>query len=187
MFLPPSLKTERASGYQDSDYSPRTGWRFFLSTRPKSLSFTWRRDGDCLVRIWQRVRNLPLPSVLLANVQSLDNKMDELRSRLSYQWDIKNCSILCFTESWLNDDMDNIQLNGFTLHRQDRTAASGKTRGGGLCLFVNNSWCAKSNIKEVSRFCSPEVKYLISCRPHYLPREFIYIFCSCLFTPTSWQ
>ena len=30
-----------------------------------------------------------------------------------------------------------------------------------------------SNIKEVSRYCSPEVQYLmISCRPHYLPREF---------------
>ena len=35
----------------------------------------------------------------------------------------------------------------------------------------------KSNIKEVSRFCSPEVEYLIiSCRPHYLPREFSSIF-----------
>uniref|UniRef100_A0A8C7FJH4 Mitochondrial glutamate carrier 1 n=1 Tax=Oncorhynchus kisutch TaxID=8019 RepID=A0A8C7FJH4_ONCKI len=54
-----------------------------------------------------------------------------------------------------------------------------KTRGGGLCLFVNNSWCTKSNIKEVSRFCSPEVEYLmISCRPHY-------IFRSCLFTTTK--
>ena len=63
-----------------------------------------------------------------------------------------------------------IQLAGYTLHRQDRTAHSGKTRGGGLCTFVN-SWCTKS--KEVSRFCSPEFEYIvINCRPHYLPREF---------------
>ena len=37
----------------------------------------------------------------------------------------------------------------------DRTAVSGKTRGGGLCIFVNNSWCTIS--KEVSSYCSPEV------------------------------
>jgi ribosome assembly protein 1 len=91
-------------------------------------------------------------------VQSLENKLDELRSRLSYQQDIKNSNILCFTEPWLNDNIDNIQLAGFSLHRQDRTATSGKTRGGGLCLFVNNSLWAKSNIKEVLRFCSPEVE-----------------------------
>ena len=50
----------------------------------------------------------PPLSVLLANVQSLDNKMDELQSRLTYQRDIKNGIILCFTELWLNEDMDNI-------------------------------------------------------------------------------
>ena len=58
------------------------------------------------------------------------------------------------------------------MHWQTRDANSGKTRGGGVCLFVNNSWCAMSNIKDVSRYCSPEVEYLmISCRPHYLPKE----------------
>ena len=42
-------------------------------------------------------------------------------------------------------------------------------------MFVNNSWCTKS--KEVSRFWSSEAEYLmISCRPHYLPREFSSIF-----------
>jgi ribosome assembly protein 1 len=85
---------------------------------------------------------------LLTNVQSLENKPDDLHSRLSYQWDIKNGNILCFTELWLNDDMDNIQLAGFSVHRQDRTATSGKTRGGGMCLFVKNSRCTMSNIKE---------------------------------------
>ena len=88
--------------------------------------------------------NLPLLSVLLANVQSLENKWDKLKARTSYQQDIINLIILCFTESWLNDDTDNIQLAGFSVHRQDRT--SFLTRGEGLCLFVNNRWCAMSNI-----------------------------------------
>ena len=116
--------------------------------------------------------NLPLPSVLMANVQSLDNKMDELKAHISYHHDIKNCNILRFTELWLNDGMNNIQLAGYTMYRQDRT--SDKTRGGSLCIFVN-SWCMIS--KEVSIFCSPEVEYvMISCRPHNLPREFSSVF-----------
>jgi hypothetical protein len=74
------------------------------------------------------------------------------------------------------------QLAGFKLFRKHRTAASGKTRGDGLCIFVNNSWCTK--YKEVSRFCSPEVEYLmISCRPRYLPREFTSIFFVAVYIP----
>ena len=59
------------------------------------------------------------------------------------------------------------------MHWQNREATSGKMRGGGVCLFVNNSWCTTSNINEVSRYRLPEVEYLvISCRLHYLPRKF---------------
>jgi hypothetical protein len=45
-------------------------------------------------------------------------------------------NILCFIESWLNNDMDNIELVGFSMARQTRDA---KTRGGGVCLFVNTN------------------------------------------------
>jgi hypothetical protein len=159
-------------------------------TRPISLSLreenTQIQGTQVLVRICQWVGNLPLPSVLLANVQLLDNKLDDLCSRLSYQRDIKNCNILCFTESGLNDDMDNKQLAGFSMHWQDETAASGKTRDGGLCLFVNNSWCAKSNIKEFSTFCSPEVEYHDKLKTTLFTKSvFIYIFRTCLFTTTN--
>ena len=68
-------------------------------------------------------------------------------------------------------DNINIQVAGYTMYRQERTAASGKTRGGGLCIFVNNSWCTIS--KEVSSYCLPEVEFLmVNCGPHYLLREF---------------
>ena len=104
-----------------------------ICRRKRRKRFRGKRSG-CLVRNCRRVANLPLPSVLLANVQSLDNKLDKLKASISYQQDIKNCNILCFSESWLNNDMNNIQLVDCTLYRQDRTAASGKTRGGGLCI-----------------------------------------------------
>jgi hypothetical protein len=52
--------------------------------------------------------------------------------------------------------MENVNLAGFSIHRLDRTAGSEKLRGEGVCTFVNNSWCAISIIKEVSKFCSLE-------------------------------
>jgi hypothetical protein len=49
-------------------------------------------------------------------------------------------------------------------------------------MYVNNSWCTIS--KEVLRFCSPEVEYLlISCRPHYLTREFSSVFFVAVYIP----
>ena len=60
-----------------------------------------------------------------------------------------------------------------TLYWQDPTASSGKLRGGGLYIFVNDSWCTIS--KEVSRFYSPEVEYLmISCSGFYLESFHLY-------------
>ena len=50
--------------------------------------------------------------------------------------------------------------------------------------FCQNSWCAMSNIKEVSRYCSPEVENLmISCRPHYLPRVFSSVHIVAVYLP----
>ena len=48
--------------------------------------------------------------------------------------------------------------------------------------FVNNRWCTIS--KEVSSYCSLEVEYImISCRPHYLPREFSSLFFVAVYIP----
>ncbi len=48
-------------------------------------------------RLRQRAHSPPLPSILLANVQSLENKMDDLRARISLQRDIRDCNIFCLT------------------------------------------------------------------------------------------
>lgn len=47
----------------------------------------------------------PLLSILLANVQSLENKLEDLRARVNFQRDILTCNILCFTKIWLNPAM----------------------------------------------------------------------------------
>lgn len=65
-----------------------------------------------------------------------------------------------------------VELEGRSVFRADRTAeASGKSRGGGLCIYVNKTWC--TDCVTVSNHCSAELEYLvIKCRPFYLPREF---------------
>ena len=41
-----------------------------------------------------------------------------------------------------------------------------------------------SNIKEVLRYCLPEVEYLmISCRPHFLQREFASLLFVAVYLP----
>ena len=55
-------------------------------------------------------------------------------------------------------------------NRRDKDITN-KTRCGGVCFMVNQSWCTNTEIK--SQFCSPDIESLtIKCRPHYLPREF---------------
>ncbi|KAI3376426.1 hypothetical protein L3Q82_016431 [Scortum barcoo] len=58
-----------------------------------------------------------------AGKRSLDNKLDELRSRMAFQWDIKNCNVLVFTETWLDPfDPETPPLfsRDFSIHRQDQ-------------------------------------------------------------------
>ena len=45
-------------------------------------------------------RYFALLIIRFANVQSLENKMDELHARTSTQKDIQDFSILCFCETW---------------------------------------------------------------------------------------
>ena len=43
-----------------------------------------------------------LPSILLSNVRSLENKMDYLRLDLTTQHKVRDCSAVILTETWLN-------------------------------------------------------------------------------------
>ena len=86
--------------------------------------------------------NPPFPSILLTNVQSLENKIDELNARIKFQRDIESCCVLALTETWLSAATPNTGITpaGFSIYRQDRTLDSGKGRGGGVCVMVNSRW-----------------------------------------------
>ncbi len=145
-----------------------------------------RRAGICN-RLRKRAHSPPLPSILLANVQSLENKMDDLRARISFQRDIRDCNILCLTETWLTPMVPDTAVtpsDNFSVLRMDRTAEAGKTKGGGVCFMINKKWCDPRNISILSHSCSPLLEHLsIICRPFYLAREFTSIIVTAVYIP----
>ncbi len=83
----------------------------------------------------QRSLRTPLPSIHLANLRSLANKSDELQLLTRTNKDFLNSAALCFTE------------------------LSRKTRGGGLCFYINEG-------------CPNLEALFINFKPFYSPREF---------------
>ena len=127
--------------------------------------------GGIRNRIRRRGSKLPLPAFTLSNVRSLRNKIDELAALVKLDSDYRNTSLFCFTETWLNEDIE-VCLDGFTCIRFDRDKElTGKSVGGGLCMAVNDRWATNFTIREMH--CSRHYEILtVSFRPHYLPREF---------------
>ncbi len=144
-----------------------------------------------LVRLRRHAFRPPLPTILLANVQSLDNKLCELQARISYQRETRDCCVICLTETWMSAMVPDstIELMGFSVHRSDRTKElTGKSRGGGVCCYINNLWCDERNLHSIKSFCSPDLEFnMLLCRPFWLPREFTAIIIMAVYIPPSSQ
>ncbi len=93
----------------------------------------------------------------------------------------------CLTETWMSAVVPDsaIELAGFSVHRSDRTKElTGKSRGGGVCFFINNSWCDERNLHSIKSFCSPDLEFhMLLCRPFWLPREFTAIIITAVYIP----
>ncbi|KAK0131527.1 hypothetical protein N1851_033782 [Merluccius polli] len=125
-------------------------------------------------------RRLPaLPTILLSNVQSIRNKMDELEAHSRCKRDFRETCLLAFTETWLGDADPNedLHITGFGYPvRMDRSPLiTNKSRGGGVCFYINERYCNTVVVRE--KICTPDLELLsISIRPFYLPREFPQLF-----------
>ena len=60
----------------------------------------WGKRGGLHARLKARASRPPLPSLLLANMRSLENKLDELRARITTQREMRECCALIFTETF---------------------------------------------------------------------------------------
>ncbi len=113
--------------------------------------------------------------------------MDDLRARISFQRDLRDCNILCLSETWLMTSVPDTAVtpsDNFSVLRMDRTAEAGKSKGGGVCFTINKKWCDPRNISILSRSSSPHLEHLsIICHPFYLPREFSSIIVTAVYIP----
>ncbi len=67
-----------------------------------------------------------------------------------------------------------IKLTGSSVHRSDRTKElTGNSRGGGVCFYINNSWCDERNLHSIKSFCSPDLEFHML---HMLPKKTIHIY-----------
>ncbi len=155
----------------------RTRWRRKRCERGKR--------GCIRARLRANPTRPALPTLMLSNVRSLENKLDLIQLSWSTQHEARDCCVFVFTETWLNDNIPDsaIQQHGLTSYRADRDSSlSGKARGGGLCVYVNKEWC--NNAVVVTKHCSSLVEFMfVKCRPFYLPREFTAIVIVAVYIP----
>lgn len=125
----------------------------------------------------------------MGNERSLANKMDELAGLVRTQRVYRESSVLCLTETWLHEDTpnSNVTVDGFLTVRADRThRESGRRKGGGLAILVNNKWCNPGHVTVKEHVCSPDIELLaVSLRPYYLPREFSHVILLVVYIPPS--
>ncbi|XP_071843761.1 uncharacterized protein [Apostichopus japonicus] len=128
-----------------------------------------------------------LPSIIMGNVRSLNNKIDELQANARYFQEFRDISLMSFTETWLNDNItdESMYIDGFKLLRGDRNLdLAAKQKGGGVCLYVNNRWCHPNNAILKGHFCSPNIEILtVGLRPYYIPREFSHVIHLTVYIP----
>ncbi len=140
-------------------------------SRPRKRRRERGREPESLSDSRRHPLRPPLPTILLANVQSLDNKLCELRARFSYQRETRDCCIICLTETWMSA----------CTARTERKSSQGKAEVGAFCFFINNS-CDERNLHSIKSFCSPDLEFhMLLCRPFWLPREFTAIMITAVY------
>ncbi len=162
------------------------------ASRPQRRRYKQRekkrgKRGGIRARLATNPHKPAIPTIVLANVRSLDNKLDYIRLLRSTQRTVRDCCAFVFMETWLNNNVPDcaIQLDQLTCYRADRALVEGgKTRGGGLCVYINDAWCRDAVV--VCKHCSPLVEFIIiKCRPFYLPREYTAILLVAVYIPPS--
>ncbi len=134
-----------------------------LNNRRRRRKHRGRRAG-IRNRLRKRAHSPPLPSILLANVQSLENKMDDLRARISFQRDIRDCNIFCLTETWLTPLVPDTAVtpsDNFSVLRMDRSAEAGKTKVVECVSLLTRNGVTPG----ISPFCRVPVRLIWSISP----------------------
>ena len=118
------------------------------------------KRGGVRRRFRRRWRRVPLPSIIMGNLRSINNKTDELAACTRFIHEYRESSVMCYTETWLREDIDDgcVNIDGFSLIRSDRTKDSGKQTGGGVCMYINDRWANNWTVKK--KLCTQNIELL---------------------------
>ncbi|KAL7838324.1 hypothetical protein AOLI_G00267280 [Acnodon oligacanthus] len=120
------LRSHSTRSSQQGPAAPASGEQ--CSRRTEQPKYKRGKRGGLHARLKARATRPPLPSLLQANVRALENKLDELRTRITTQCEIKECCPLILTETWLLDSTPGsaIQLQ---MHSQSTAGTAQQRRG----------------------------------------------------------
>ena len=95
-----------------------------------------RAGAKCRAR---RIRFKPvLPSIIMGNVRSLLNKMDELSALTHHRRDSRECSHMVFTETWLTEITADMHVKAAICYSDSVYRwAGGRIRTDRLCLWFS--------------------------------------------------
>ena len=114
-----------------------------------------------------------VPSILNANVRSVNNKFDELGILCRD----KCIDIACLTETWCNEKSFDTSLTGYSCVRHDRDTGQ---RGGGIMCFIKDS----IPFKHWQNLQQEGIESLwLTIRPFRLPRKFTQIILGLFYHP----
>lgn len=99
----------------------------------KTRTLTRRKQAGIRNRLGAHAQCVALPSILVANVHSLEKQLDDLRTRVNFQRDNQECNILYFPDEAAVPDQDPAVFS--SLYDQNST---GKLRGDRVCLKVGD-------------------------------------------------
>ncbi len=101
---------------------PRSAPESYTITTPTTASRPQRRRykrrerkqkrgkrGGIRARLAANPHKPAIPTILLANVRSLDNKLDYIRLLRSTQRTVRDCCVFVFTETWLNNSVPGLR------------------------------------------------------------------------------
>ena len=139
------------------------------------------RRGGLRVRMKRRGPRLPMPSIVVGNAGSICNKTDELEACVRFLSDYREASLICLSETWLHGKDTDPTVPGFSVVRFDRSKEiTKKSKGGGVCMYVNKRWCSSIIVRE--EHCCQDLELLsVALRPFYLPREFQRVFVTVVY------
>ena len=118
------------------------------------MSFPLPQDVPEIDYCIKSLKNLKGISIASLNICHLLPKLDDIKHILTKS----DLDILCLCETFLDSEIldSELQIDGYSFFRHDRTPPSGKSCGGGLIIYVKNSRDVK--LIEAGSHCSPDLE-----------------------------